>query len=141
MGIRLISSRSHPLYSLQIFRAKLFSFLLVDYIVILLIEISLKHLEVGQLLVTSHSLLVTLSLDAASDSLERELLLVVGFLATLAQLRLGNAADLLGRPASLLIRLDLYLEACLLLQILVRVINFSFAFHLRVLFLNFEAIK
>jgi hypothetical protein len=137
MGIRLISSRSHPLYSLQIFRAKLFSFLLVDYIVILLIEISLKHLEVGQLLVTSHSLLVTLSLDAASDSLERELLLV----ATLAQLRLGNAADLLGRPASLLIRLDLYLEACLLLQILVRVINFSFAFHLRVLFLNFEAVK
>lgn len=87
MGSRLVPPRPHPLHALQVSSAELLRLLLVYYVVILLIEIGLKHLQVRQLFVASHSLLVAFSLDAASDSLERELILLEGFLAALAQLR------------------------------------------------------
>ena len=138
MGSRLVPPRPHPLHALQVSSAELLRLLLVYYVVVLLIEIGLKHLQVRQLLVASHCLLIAFPLDAASDSLERELILLEGFLAALAQLRLR---DLPGGPAGLLVGLDLYLEPRLLLEVFVSIIDFAFALHFGALFLYLEAVE
>lgn len=70
MGSRLVPPRPHPLHALQVSSAELLRLLLVYYVVVLLIEIGLKHLQVRQLFVASYSLLIAFPLDAASDSLE-----------------------------------------------------------------------